>query len=143
MQPSCLWQGFSFSLELKIRMFKAEVLEVLLYSCYLSDVDTPPPSLSEVQSHHPKFLLLRIGFRRREHTEHHIVSFEDSLMKSRHESIEAMMHKWSLPFAGSIARMGNERLPKILIGVWGARKWKTGRTRVDKTRTGRHVSKTT
>ena len=46
---------------------------------------------------------------------YHILSYADALAKTGCERLETMAQKWRILFAGFVARMGNERLPKRVM----------------------------
>ena len=122
-----LYDRPSAPLELKIRMLRAEVLETMLYGCVTwspraCHYDTPCRA-------HLMFLTRCIGWRKHNHADH-LISYLDTLIKTGSESIEAILSKRRILFAGFVARMEDTRLPKSLMfgalvgsaGCVGARK---------------------
>ena len=101
----------SAPLELKIRMLRAEVLETMLYGCVTW---SPRACLYDTlhRAHH-SFLTRCIGWRKNKRTDNPI-SYLDMLMKTRSESIEAIMRRWIL-FPGFVARMEDTKLPKCVM----------------------------
>ena len=99
----------SAPLELKIRMLKAEVIESMLYG-YITW--SPRSSYYDAlrRAHH-SFLTCCIGWRKHKRTYHPIPYFE-TLFKTGSESIEAILRKRRILFAGCLARMEDTRLPK-------------------------------
>ncbi|CAN0011889.1 unnamed protein product, partial [Choristocarpus tenellus] len=96
----------SVSSKLKIRVRKAKVPEVLLHGCMMWTLCQA--QYLKICSHHHKFLHCCIGFRNQPGTHY-------TLLKTRFESIKAMVCKCRLPFAGSVAHTEDEQLPKILM----------------------------
>ena len=60
------------------------------------------------------FVWLCIGWRKNNRTDHPI-SYLDTLIKKGSESIEAILRRRRILFAGFAARMENERLPKCVM----------------------------
>ena len=57
-----------------------------------------------------------LGWRKRKRDDH-TLSYADARAKTASESIEAMVRKRRVLFAGFVARMGEERLPqKVMFG---------------------------
>ena len=44
-----------------------------------------------------------------------MLSYTDALATTVCENVETTVRKWRIPFAGFVARMGNERLPKPVV----------------------------
>ena len=107
-----LYDRPSAPLELKIRMLKAEVLETMLYGC----VTWSPRAYhyDALRRAHQSFLTRCIGWRKRNRTDHPI-SYLDTLVKTGSESIEAILRKKRILFAGFVARMEDTRLPKCVM----------------------------
>ena len=96
-------------LDLKIRMLRVEVLETMLYGC----VTWSPRTCHYItlrRAHH-RFLTRCIGWRKHNRADHPI-SYLDTLVKTRSESIEATLRRRRILFAGFVARMEDTRLPK-------------------------------
>ena len=94
---------------LKVRLLKAEVIETLLYGCM-----TWSPNKSDydkLRRVHHSMLLRCLGWRKRKRDDH-TLSYAYALAKTASESIEAMVRKRRIFFAGFVARMGEERLPQ-------------------------------
>ena len=100
------------SLELKIRMLRAEKLETMLYGCV-----TWSPRACQYdtlrQAHH-SFLTRCIGCRKNDRADHSIF-YLDTLIETGSESIEATLRKRRILFAGFVARMEDTRLPKRVM----------------------------
>ena len=65
---------------------------------------------------HHRFLTRCIGWRKRNRTDH-LISYLDTLVKAGSESIEAILRKRRILFAGFVARMEETRLPKrVMVG---------------------------
>ena len=122
-----LYDRPSAPLELKIRMLRAEVLEIMLYGC----VTWSPRAChyDTLRRAHHRFLTRCIGWRKHNRADHPI-SYLDTLLKTRSESIEATLRRRRILFAGFVARMEGTRLPKCVMfgemvgarAVWGGRK---------------------
>ena len=100
-------------LRLKVRLLKVEVVEVLLYGCMTWSPNKPDyDSLRRVH-----FMLLRcLGWRKRKRNDH-TLSYADALAKTASESIQAIVRKRRILFAGLVARMGEESLPqRVMFG---------------------------
>ena len=102
----------SASLELKIRMLRAEVLETMMYGCVMwspraCHYDT-------LRRAHHRFLTRCIGWRKHNRANHPI-SYLETLVKTGSESIEATLRRRRILFAGFVARMEDTRLPKCVM----------------------------
>ena len=107
-----LYDRPSAPLELKIRMLRAEVLETMLNGCV-----TWSPSACHydtLRRDHHSFLTRRIGWRKYNRTDHPI-SYLDTLLKTGSESIEMIMRRRRILFAGFVARMEDTTLPKCVM----------------------------
>ena len=98
----------SASLELKILMLRAEVLETILYGC----VTWIPRAChyDTLRRAHHRFLTRFIGWRKHNRADHPI-SYLDTLIKTGSESTEATLRRRRILFAGFVARMEDTRLP--------------------------------
>ena len=107
-----LYDRPSAPLELKIRMLKAEVLETMLYGC----VTWSPRAChyDTLRRAHHSFLTRCIGWRKRNRTDH-LIPYLDTLVKTGSESIEAILRKRRILFAGFVVRMENTSLPKCVM----------------------------
>ena len=115
-----------YTLELKIRMLRAEVLETMLYGC----VTWSPRAChyDTLRRAQPSFLTRCIAWRNNNRADHPI-SYLHTLIKTGSESIEATLRKRRILFAGFVARMEDITLPKCAMfgeevggAAWGARK---------------------
>ena len=109
-----LYDRPSILLELKTRMLRAELLEIMLYGC----VTWCPRAChyDTLRRAHHRFLTLCIGWRKHNRVDHPI-SYLDMLVKTGSESIEATLRRRRILFAGFVARMEDTRLPKcVLLG---------------------------
>ena len=106
-----LYDRPSVSLELKIRMLLAEVLETMLYGC----VTWSPRAChyDTLRRAHHRLLTRCIGWRKHNRTDHPI-SYLDTLLKTGSESIEATLRRRRILFAGFVACMEDTRLPKCV-----------------------------
>ena len=91
----------SAPLELKIRMLRVEALENTVRV----------PNYDTLRRAHHRFLTPCIGWRKNNRADHQI-SYLDTLIKTRSESIEATIRRRRILFAGFVARMEDTRLPK-------------------------------
>ena len=107
-----LYDRPSAPLELVIRMLRAEVLETMLYGCVAwSSRGCHHDTLR--QTHH-SFPTRCIGWQENNCTDHP-VSYPSTLIKTGSESIEAIMRRPWILFAGFVARMEDIRLPKCVM----------------------------
>ena len=102
----------SAPLELKLRMLRAEVLETMLYGC----VKWSPRAChyDTLRRAHHRFLTRCIGWRKHNRAEPPI-SYLDTLIKTGSESIEAILRRGRISFAGFVARMEDTRLLKCVM----------------------------
>ena len=99
-------------LQLKIRMLRAEVLETMLYGCVTWSPRTC--HYDTLRRAHHSFLTRCIGWRKHNRADHPI-SYLDTFIKTGSESIEAILRRMRILFAGFVARMEDTRLPKSLM----------------------------
>ena len=101
-------------LGLKVRLLKAEVVETLLYDCMTWS--PKKPDYDRLRRVHHSMLLRCLGWRKRKRDDH-TLSYADALAKTAPESIEAIVRKRRILFAGLVARMGEKRLPqRVMFG---------------------------
>ena len=95
-----LYDRPSAPLELKIRMLRAEVLETMVYGC----VTWSPRAChyDTLRRAHHSFLTRCIDWRKNIRTDHPI-SYLDTLIKTESESIEAIISRRRILFAGFVA----------------------------------------
>ena len=93
-------------------MLRAEVLETMLYDC----VTWSPRAChyDTLRRAHHRFLTRCIGWRKHNRADHPI-SCLDTLIKTGTESIEAILRRRRILFAGFVARMENTKLPKCVM----------------------------
>ena len=106
-------------LRFEVRWLKAEVAETLIYGCMTWSLNKPDYDRLQLVSH--SMLVRCVGWRKRKRDDH-ILSYADALAKTASESIEAIVCKRRILFAGFVARMGEEYLPQRVIfgeGVGG------------------------
>ena len=72
------------------------------------------PDCDRLRRVHHSMLLPCLGERKR-HRDDHTLSYADALAKTASESIEAIVRKRRILFAGLVARMGEERLPQRVM----------------------------
>ena len=75
--------------------------------------------LAILRKTHHRLLLRCIGWKRKHGDGYHVLSYVDALAKTDCENVETTVRKRRILFAGFVARMGNERLPKRVSDVWG------------------------
>ena len=93
-------------------MLRAEVLETMLYGC----VTWIPRAChyDTLRRAHHRFLTRFIGWRNHKRADHPSF-YLDTLIKTGSESIEALLRKRRILFAGFVARMEESRLPKCVM----------------------------
>ena len=94
-------------LRLKVRLLKAEVVETLLYGCMTWSPNKP--DYDRLRRVHHSMLLRCLGWWKRKRDDH-TLSYADALAKTASESLQAIVRKRRILFAGFAARMGEERL---------------------------------
>ena len=97
-------------LSLKIRLFKAEVMESMLYGCATWTMRSQ--DFSSLRTDHHKLLLRIIGFRRKDRIRYKPLSYREVLERTGSERIETTIRKRQLGFAGALVRQGDSRLSK-------------------------------
>ena len=101
-------------LRLKVSLLKAEVVETLLYGCMTWSPNKP--DYDRLRRVHHSMLFRCLGWRKRKRDDH-ALSYADALAKTAAESIEAIVRKRRILFAGFVARMAEERLPqRVMFG---------------------------
>ena len=105
-------------------MLRADVLEILLYDC--ATWSPRACHYETLRRAHHSFLTCCIGCRNNTRADHPI-SYLNTLIKTGSESIEAILRRKRILFAGFVAHMEDTRLPKCLIfgelvGVAGCRR---------------------
>ena len=100
-------------LQLKIRMLKAEFMETMLNGCV-----TWSPTVAHLailRTAHHRLLLRCIRWKRKRRDCYHMLSYADALAKTGCDNVETTVRERRIRFAGFVAGMDNERLPKRLI----------------------------
>ena len=99
-------------LRLKARLLKADAIEALLYGC----MTWAPRNAhyQQLRSTHHKLLLRVIGYRRVRGT-HRKMSYAKALEKTGSQRVEATICQRQLLFTRTLARQGDNRLPKRLL----------------------------
>ena len=101
-------------LRLKVRLLKAEVVETLLDGCMTWS--PKKPDYDRLRQVYHSMLLRCLGWRKRKRDDH-TLSYADALAKTASESIEAIVPKRRILFAGFVAHTGEERLPqRVMFG---------------------------
>ena len=101
-------------LRLKVRLLKAEVIKTLLYGCMTWS--PTEPDYDRLRRVHHSILVRCLPWRKRKR-DGHTLSYADALAKTASESIETIVRKRRILFAGFVARMGEERLPqRVMFG---------------------------
>ena len=96
-------------LRLKVRLLKAEVVETLLYGCMTWSPNKP--DYDRLRRVHHSMLLRCVGWRTRKRDDH-TLSYADAVANTASESIEAIVRKRRILFAGFVARLEEEHLPQ-------------------------------
>ena len=110
---SQLYDRRNARLSLKIRLFKAEVMEAMLNGCTTWTMRSQ--DFSSLRTAHHKLLLSIIGFRRKGRTEDKPLSYKKVLERTGSERIETTIRKRQLGFAGALVRQGDSRLSKQVM----------------------------
>ena len=111
---SQLYDRRNARLSLKIRLFKAEVMEAMLYGCATWTMRSQ--DFSSLRTAHHKLLFLRIiGFRRKGRIGYKPLSYREVLERTGSERIETTIRKRQLGFAGALVRQGDSRLSKRIM----------------------------
>ena len=101
-------------LRFKMRLLKAEVVETLLDGCMTWS--PKKPDYDRLRRVHHSMLLRCLGWWKRKRDDR-TLSYADALAKTASESIEAIVRKRRILFAGFVARMGEERPPqRVMFG---------------------------
>ena len=100
---------------LKVRLLKAEVVETLLYGCMTWS--PMKPDYDRLRQVHHSMLLRCLGWRKRKRDDH-TLSYADALTKTAPESIEAIVRKRRILFAGFETYGGGASSTEGV--VWGA-----------------------
>ena len=100
-------------LSLKIRLFKAELMEAMLYECATWTMRSQ--DFSSIRTAHHKLLLRIIGFRRKGRTGYKPLSYREVLDRTGSERIETTIRKRQVGFAGDLVRQGDSRLSKRVM----------------------------
>ena len=93
-------------------MLRAQVLETMLSGCVTWNPRTC--HYNTLRRAHHRFLTHCIGWRKNNHADHPI-SYLDTLIKTRSESIEVTLLRGRILFAGFVACMEDTRLPKCVM----------------------------
>ncbi|CAM9559980.1 unnamed protein product, partial [Ascophyllum nodosum] len=110
---SQLYDRRNVRLSLKIRLFKAEVMETMLYGCATWTMRSQ--DFSSLRTAHHKLLLRIIGFRRKDRIGYKPLSYREVLERTGSERIETTIRKRQLGFAGALVRQGDSRLSKRVM----------------------------
>ena len=110
---SQLYDRRNARLSLKIRLFKAEVMEALLYGCATWTMRSQ--DLSSLRTAHHKLLLCIIGFGRKGRTGYKPLSYREVFERTGSEQIEKTIRKRQLGFAGALVRQGDSMLSKRVM----------------------------
>ena len=100
-------------LSLKIRLFKAKVMEAMLYGCAMWTMRSQ--GFSSLRTAHDKLLFHIIGFRRKDRTGYKPLSYREVLERTGSERIETTIWKRQLGFAGALVRQDDSGLSKRVM----------------------------
>ena len=106
------YDQFTAPLQLNVRMLKAEVMETMLYGCV-----TWSPTVAHLailRTAHHRLLLRCIGWMKKRRDGYHMFD-GDALAKTGCENVETTVRKRRILFAGFVAGVDNERLPKRVM----------------------------
>ena len=122
---SRLYDRRNVRLSLKIRLFKAEVMESMLYGCATWTIRSQ--EFSSLRSAHHKLLLRIIGFRRKDRIGYKPLSYREVLERTGSERIETTIRKSQLGFARALVRQDDFRLSKrVMLGRLAVQEPKRG-----------------
>ena len=110
---SQLYDRRNARLSLMIRLFKAEVMEAMLYGCATWTVCSQ--DFSSLRTAHHKLLLGIIGFRRKDRTGYKPLLYREVRERTGCEHIETTIRKRQLGFAAALVRQGDSRLSKQVM----------------------------
>ena len=110
---SQLYDRRNTRLSLKIRLFKAEVMEAMLYGCATWTMRSQ--DFNSLCTAHHKLLLRIIGFRRKDLTGYKSLSYGEVFERTGFEHIETTIRKRQLEYAGALVRQGDSRLSKRVM----------------------------
>ena len=110
---SHLYDRRNARLSLKMKLFKAEEMEAMLYGCATGAMRSQNFS-SRCTAHH-KLRLRIIGFRRKDRTGYKPLAYREVLERTGSERIETTIWKRQLGFAGALVRQGDLRLSKRVM----------------------------
>ena len=110
---SHLYDRRNVRLSLKITLFKAEVMEAMLYRCATWTMRSQ--DFSSLRTAHRKLLLRINGFRRKDRTGYKPLSYREVLERTGFERIKTTIRKRQLGFAGALVRQGDSRLSKRVM----------------------------
>ena len=121
-------------LALKTRLFKAEVMEAMLYGCATWTMRSQ--DFSSLRTAHHKLLLRIIGFRRKDRTGYKPLWYGEALERTGSERVETPIRKRQPGFAVAFVLKGDIRLSKRVmfqrLAVQGPkRRGRPARSRVD------------
>ena len=100
-------------MDLVIRLFKAEVMEAMLYGCATWTMRSQ--DFRSLRTVHHKLLLRIIGFRRKDRIGYKPLSYREVLERTGSARIETTIRKRQLGFAGALVRQGDSRLSKRVM----------------------------
>ena len=101
---SQLYDRRNARLSLKIRLFKSEVMEAMLYGCATWNMRSQ--DFSSLRTAHHKLLLRIVGFRRKGRTGYKPLSYREVLERTGSERTETTIRKRQLRFAMALVRQG-------------------------------------
>ena len=110
---SQLYDRRNARLSLNIRLFKAEVMEAMLYGYATWTMHSQ--NFSSRRTAHHKRLFRIIGIRRKDRNGYKPLSYEEVLERTGSERIETTIRKRQHGFAGAFVRQGDSRLSKRVM----------------------------
>ena len=100
-------------LSLKIRLFKVEVMEAMLYGCATWTMRSQ--EFSNLRTFYHKLLLRIIGFQRKDRTGYKPLSYGEVLERTGSDRIKTTFRKRQLGFAGALVWQGDSKLSKRVM----------------------------
>ena len=114
---SQLYDRRNARLSLKIGLFKAEVMEAMLYGCATWTMRSQ--DFSSLRTAHHKLLLRIIGFRRKYRIGYKPLSYRQVLERTGSERIETTIRKRQLGFAGALVGKATQGFQsESCLGGW-------------------------
>ena len=108
-----LYGRWNARLSLKIRLFKSEVMEAMLYGC--ATWTKRSQDFSSIRTAHHKLLLRVIGFRRNDRTGYKPLPYRRFSRGPVPNILKTTIRERQLGFAGAVVRQGDSRISKRVM----------------------------